>query len=99
MNSGRKYGVIILTFARAGRVYTETTLRKLGYTGEIYFVCSDDDKQLERYKQQYGNKVFVFNKKQALVNFDIGDNFDDDRWRECAPGIHFFMNKENALNY
>ena len=27
------------------------------------------------------------------------DNFDDDRWNECAPGIHFFMNKENAINY
>ena len=27
------------------------------------------------------------------------DNFDDNRWNECAPGIHFFMNKENALNY
>ena len=27
------------------------------------------------------------------------DDFDDDRWNECAPGIHFFMNKENALNY
>ena len=27
------------------------------------------------------------------------DNFDDNRWRECAPGIHFFMNKNNAINY
>ena len=27
------------------------------------------------------------------------DNFDDNRWNECAPGIHFFMNKDNALNY
>ena len=27
------------------------------------------------------------------------DNFDDDRWNECTSGIHFFMNKENALNY
>ena len=27
------------------------------------------------------------------------DNFDDDRWNECAPGIHFFMNKESAINY
>ena len=25
------------------------------------------------------------------------DNFDENRWRECAPGIHFFINKENAL--
>ena len=26
-------------------------------------------------------------------------DFDEDRWNECAPGIHFFMNKENALKY
>ena len=27
------------------------------------------------------------------------DDFDDNRWNECAPGIHFFMNKDNAINY
>ena len=27
------------------------------------------------------------------------DNFDDDRWNECTSGIHFFMNRENAINY
>ena len=27
------------------------------------------------------------------------DNFDDDIWNKCAPGIHFFMNKESAINY
>ena len=27
------------------------------------------------------------------------DDFDDNRWNECSTGIHFFMNKENALNY
>jgi len=26
-------------------------------------------------------------------------NFDDNRFNECAPGIHFFINKEEALNY
>ena len=26
-------------------------------------------------------------------------DFDDDRFNECAPGIHFFINKEEALNY
>lgn len=36
--------------------------------------------------------------------YHIGDdlvvpNFDHDRWNECAPGIHFFMNKEDAENY
>ena len=27
------------------------------------------------------------------------DNFDNNRWNECAPGIHFFMNRKNAINY
>ena len=27
------------------------------------------------------------------------DNFDNNRWNECATGIHFFINKENAINY
>ena len=27
------------------------------------------------------------------------DNFDDDRWNEYSTGIHFFMNRENAMNY
>lgn len=26
-------------------------------------------------------------------------DFDEDRWSECSTGIHFFMNKENAINY
>ena len=26
-------------------------------------------------------------------------DFDDNRWNECSTGIHFFMNKKNALNY
>ena len=27
------------------------------------------------------------------------DNFCEDRMMECAPGIHFFMEKEEALRY
>ena len=27
------------------------------------------------------------------------EDFDEDRWNECAPGIHFFVCKENALKY
>ena len=27
------------------------------------------------------------------------DNFDDNRWNECSTGIHFFVNKKNAINY
>ena len=27
------------------------------------------------------------------------DNFDEDRFNECAPGIHFFVDRIDALNY
>ena len=27
------------------------------------------------------------------------DSFDEDRWNECSHGIHFFINKQNAINY
>ena len=27
------------------------------------------------------------------------DNFDIDRWNECAPGIHHFINRQEAVEY
>ena len=27
------------------------------------------------------------------------DKFDDDRWNECSNGIHFFINRQEAINY
>ena len=27
------------------------------------------------------------------------DGFDDNRWNECSNGIHFFINKQDAINY
>ena len=65
----------------------------------------DKAKVLDIEDIETGEKV-----KEASSNYDsdftyrLGeivkvDNFDNNRWNECAPGIHFFMDKENALNY
>ena len=27
------------------------------------------------------------------------DNFDDNRWNECTAGIHFFITRDEAVNY
>ena len=29
----------------------------------------------------------------------IPDIFDEDRWNECSNGIHFFINKQQAIDY
>ena len=29
----------------------------------------------------------------------IPDGFNEDRWQECSNGIHFFINKQQAIDY
>ena len=38
---------------------------------------------------------FVY-KVGAIVKVE---NFDTDRWNECAPRIHFFLTREEAVRY
>ena len=38
------------------------------------------------------------------VTYKVGetvlpDSFDDDRWNECSHGIHFFITRQEAVNY
>lgn len=34
------------------------------------------------------------------VNKEVSvPDFDEERWDECAPGIHFFMSEKEALDY
>ena len=46
--------VLILTHGRANNVVTHRTLRKLGYTGPIYLVIDNTDKQKDEYINTYG---------------------------------------------
>ena len=39
------------------------------------------------------------NFKYTVVETVTVENFDDNRWNECAPGIHHFMNRQEAVNY
>lgn len=45
-------------------------------------------------KSKY-DETFVY-KVGEIVSVD---NFDEDRWNECAPGIHFFINRQEAVEY
>ncbi len=91
--------VFILTYGRADNVITHKTLRKQGYTGKIYLVCSTDDKQLGRYKEIYGDDVIVFCKDDYKGKFDIGDNFQKDNVVVFARNAAFDLAKEKGLKY
>jgi len=67
--------VFILTHGRPDRVHTYDTLMKAGYTGKVYIVIDDEDKQAEGYRQRFGDKVLQFCKAEWAAKTDEGDNF------------------------
>lgn len=54
-----------------------------GTTSSLNSVCSDHDSS---FVYRVGEIVRV-------------DNFDENRWSECTAGIHFFITREEAVNY
>ena len=46
----------------------------------------------------------ITNTNYAKTTYTVGemvypDSFDENRWNECSNGIHFFINKQEAINY
>ena len=46
----------------------------------------------------------IVNYNQTELDYIVGktvypDSFDEDRWNECSHGIHFFINKQEAIEY
>lgn len=46
----------------------------------------------------------VHSSYDKLFEYRVGEivtepNFCEDRWEECAPGIHFFINRQEAVEY
>ena len=46
----------------------------------------------------------ITNQNYANTTYTVGemvypDSFDENRWNECSNGIHFFINKQDAINY
>ena len=50
------------------------------------------------------NVEYAVSKKDSGFLYKVGevvyvDGFDTDRWNECSTGIHFFMTREEAVEY
>ena len=88
----------ILTHGRPDKVYTYDTLKKCGYTGEIYIICDDEDKALPQYQAKFEN-VLVFSKKEIAKTFDEGDNFGDRRAIVYARNACFELAKKIGVEY
>lgn len=72
------FAVFILSHGRSDRVFTYDTLRREGYTGKVFIVLDDQDKEIEEYKKRFEN-VVIFSKADYVDKFDIGDNGGNDK--------------------
>lgn len=80
MKNYKEFCVFILTHGRPNNVITYNTLRKQGYTGDIYFILDNEDKTINQYIENYGSQyIKIFDKKYYADNIDEGNNFHDRR--------------------
>ena len=93
------FAVIIPTHGRHDRVFTIDSLRKSGYTGNFYLLCDDEDKQLDKYKAKYGDKVMVFSKDDYKGKFDKMDNFGNKACVVYARNAMWDIAKKIGLKY
>ena len=68
--------------------------------------CRCDKAEVLAITDLNGNKPVkeITNYRRVKTRYKVGemvypDDFDDDRWNECSNGIHFFVNKQDAINY
>lgn len=94
-----KFAVFILTHGRADHVITYRTLRRQGYTGDIYLIVDNEDDDLGSYLAQYEDQVIVFDKLAIAQTFDQGDNFNDRRAVIYARNASFQIAKDLGLDY
>ena len=98
MKPNKDFCVFILTHARPDKVITYNTLRKAGYTGNIYIIIDDEDKTADKYYDNFGKEnVIMFNKKEIAKTFDEFDNFEDRRTIVYAR--NFCFEAANKLGY
>lgn len=97
-----EFCIFIMTFGRADNVKTYKTLieyENASLNQDMYYICSDDDKQLDKYIERYGDRVLVFNKKKMRPFLDKGDNFDRYNVILYARNICFIFAKKMGYRY
>jgi len=70
--------------------------------------CRCNKAKVLRFEDMDGNVLNEFTKGYSYYDggfiYHVGEyaaeeDFDDDRWEQCSTGIHFFMNRQEAINY
>ena len=95
----RKFATFILTHGRADNVLSYRALKKGGYTGKIYLLVDNEDKQIQKYLDNYNDEVIVFDKKKVAESVDACDNYGKRNSVVFARNYNFTIAKELGLTH
>jgi hypothetical protein len=76
-----RFCCLIISNGRPDNVKTIDSLRRGGYSGEVFIVCDDLDDTLDQYRERFGPSVVVFDKSEVSKRIDRLDNFT---WLDCS---------------
>ena len=62
---------------------------------KVISITSLDGKENFTTAYSYYDRIFQYTVGQTVVI----DDFDEDRWNECSTGVHFFITREEAIDY
>ena len=62
---------------------------------KVISITSLDGKENFTTAYSYYDRIFQYTVGQTV----IVDDFDEDRWNECSTGVHFFITREEAIDY
>lgn len=95
-----KFAVMILTHKRPNNVITYSTLRKLGYSGKVFFVVDDQDPTVEEYQKNFEKEnVLIFSKEQEFLTTDSITNEKNKSSVLYARNACFRLAKEQGFEY
>ena len=62
---------------------------------KVISITSLDGKENFTTVYSYYDRIFQYTVGQTVII----DDFDEDRWNECSTGVHFFITREEAIDY
>ncbi len=85
-----KFCVFIISHGRPDNVATLETLKRCGYDGSLFIVCDNEDKTIDEYRSNFGEKrILVFDKIKYAAMVDNCDNFQNRRTTTHARNACF----------
>lgn len=94
------FAIFVLSHGRANKMKTVETMKEAGYTGKLYIICDNEDKELDDYIKNFGKeKVIIFDKKEKAKEVDTMDSIEKRNVVVFARNTVFDIAEKLGLTY